>query len=168
MTPIPNRLREVGVNNLVYQVNRETLLNESIDNHQNDEGASTSSSTKRMPVPPVVTIVPPPIPVRNHVNDNTTVINNSNEKSRKQSEQPPELPPKTNRALAAAGKIACPASLNTPPAKTNPTVNKENQEVATPETEQVSPSHEGKLVQRHKSRAARRKMTEEEAIKELG
>jgi hypothetical protein len=95
-------------------------------------------------------------------------MNNNNEKSRKQSDQPPELPPKTNRAIAAAGKYVSPVNPSIPTAKTNPIVNKENQLVATPESESVSPSNEPKLVQRHKSKSARRRMTEEEAIKELG
>jgi hypothetical protein len=143
-------------------------VNEPNDNLQNNESLSTSSSTKRIPAPPIGSVVPPPIPVRNHVNDNTTAMNNNNGKFRKQSEQPPELPPKTNRALAAAGKFASPVSPNVSTAKTNPIVNKENHDIATAESEPVSPSHEGKLVQRHKSKSARRKMTEEEAIKELG
>jgi hypothetical protein len=95
-------------------------------------------------------------------------MNNNNEKSRKQSEQPPELPPKTNRTLATAGKFASPVSPNASTTKTNPIVNKENHHIATDESEPQSASPEGKLVQRHKSKSARRKMTEEEAIKELG
>jgi hypothetical protein len=152
------------VNNLVYQITRDTLVNEPNDNIQNNE----SLSTKRIPAPPIVSVVPPPIPVRTHANDNTTAMNNNNEKSRKQPDQPPELPPKTNRALAAAGKFSSPGNPNVPTAKTNPTVNKENHHLATAESEQVSPTNEGKLVPRHKPKNARRKMTEEEAIKELG
>jgi hypothetical protein len=150
-------------------VTRDTLTNEPVDHFPDNENLLTpSSSTKRIPAPPIVSAVPPPIPVRNHVNDNTTVMNNHNEKSRKQSDQPPELPPKSIRALAAAGKMASPINPNLPIGKTNPIVNKENHNVATGESEVTSPSHEGKLVQRHKSKNARRRMTEEEAIKELG
>lgn len=167
-TPNVGRLREVGLNNLVYQVNRDTLINEPNENHQTNESVPTLSSAKRPPPPAIPPVVPPPIPVRHHVNDNTTVMNNSNENSRKPADQPPELPPKTNRALAVGAKILPVTNPILPPVKTNPTVNKENQNGATAETEDPSPSHEGKLVQRHKSRTARRKMTEEEAIKELG
>lgn len=153
------------MNNLVYQVNRDTLMNEPNGNSQNNE----NPSTKRIPPPPNVTVVPPPIPVRHHTSENVPVMNNNNnEKPRKPTDQPPELPPKTNRAIAAAGKFASPNSPSTPNAKTNPTINKENQQVATPSSEAVSPSNEGKLIQRHKSKAARRKMTEEEAVQELG
>lgn len=138
-------------------------MNEPNDIPQNNENLST----KRIPVPPNNLVVPPPIPVRHHTNENTKTINN-NDKPRKPADQPPELPPKTNRAIAAAGKFASPNNPNVPTIKTNPTINKENQNVATAEHESVPPSNEGKLVQRHKSKTARRKMTEEEAIKELG
>jgi hypothetical protein len=47
-------------------------------------------------------------------------------------------------------------------------VNKENHHIATEESQPASPLHEVRLIQRQKSKSARRKMTEEEAIKELG
>ena len=122
---------------------------------------STTTKINRQNDPPAPPI-PPPIPVRNHVNGNTTEMSNINGKSRKQSDQPPELPPKTTRAIAAAGKYGSPTT------KTNPIVNKENHHDATVESEPVSPSHDVKLVQRHKSKNNRRRITEEEAIRELG
>ncbi|CAF1125720.1 unnamed protein product [Rotaria sordida] len=166
-TPISNQLREVGVNNLVYQINRDTLVNESIDNIQYNENLTTSSLIKPTPMQ---SIVPPPIPVRNHVNDDITVINNNNnnnEKSRKQTDQPPELPPKTTRVIAAASKITSPIHPIISTTKTNPIVNKENHQIVTPQTEPISPTHQEKLVARHKLKNNRRKMSEEEAIKEL-
>jgi hypothetical protein len=123
------------------------------------------SSAKRIPA---LSVVPPPIPVRNHVNDNNTAMNSNNEKSRKPSDQPPELPPKTARVMAAAGKFASPNNHVTSSDKPNPIINKENQQLATTESETASATHEEKLVQRNKTKANRRKMTEEEAVKELG
>jgi hypothetical protein len=112
--------------------------------------------------------IPPPIPVRNHITDNTTAITNTNEKSRKPSDQPPELPPKTVRIAATTGKFGSPVNPVVPTTKTNPIVNKENHHGATAESEPITPSNEPNLIQRQKSKSARRKMTEEEAIKELG
>jgi hypothetical protein len=112
--------------------------------------------------------MPPPIPVRNHINDKTTVMTNTNEKSRKHADQPPELPPKTIRVTATTGKFGSPVNPVVPTTKTNPIVNKENHHGATAESEPVIPSTETNLIQRHKSKSTRRKMTEEEAIQELG
>ncbi|CAF2365014.1 unnamed protein product [Rotaria sp. Silwood2] len=163
-TPVANRLREVGINNIVYQINRDTLVNEPLDNNQSSENLTTSSLAKPTSTHP---IVPPPIPVRNYVNDDTPVMNNSNGKSRKQADQPPELPPKTTRVIAAAGKIGSPVHPIIPTINKNPVINKENHQVVTAESESVSPTHQEKLVPRHKLKNNRRKMTEEEAIKEL-
>ena len=112
--------------------------------------------------------VPPPIPARNPIIDDITAMNNHIEKSHKQSEQPPELPPKTTRFVNPTSKFASPNKPAVASNKINPCVNKENQDVATPKLELMSSSHEAKLVQRHKSKNNRRKMTEEEAINELG
>lgn len=154
-TPVANRSREAGVDKLVYSINRDTLVNEPIDQLQNTESLATPPSGKRLP--------PPPIPVRNPANTNTTAMNSNNEKSPKIFDQPPELPPKTGRALAVPNKIA--STTHTTPAnnKTNPTINKENHQA-----ESVSTGQDGKLIPRHKPKTARRKMTEEEAINELG
>lgn len=165
MTPLANRLREVGINNAVYQVNRDTLVNESDPNIEHLP--ATSLSAKRPPPPPIVNPVPPPLPARNYTNENYTAMTNNSEKSRKQPEQPPELPPKIARAIVGTGKPPTSTHINTPVPKTNAT-NKENQTIAPTETEIVSPSHEIKPIQRHKSKNARKKMTEEEANKELG
>ncbi|UJR25286.1 hypothetical protein I4U23_006638 [Adineta vaga] len=153
-TPVANRSRDAGVNNLVYSIDRDTLVNEPIEQLQNTEALMTPPSTKRLP--------PPPIPVRNPINNNTTAMNSNNEKPPKISDQPPELPPKTSRAIAAAGKFS-PSTHTTPTNnKTNPIINKENQQA-----ESVSAAQDGKLIPRHKPKSARRKMTEEEAINEL-
>jgi hypothetical protein len=92
-------------------------------------------------------------------------MNSNNEKSRKQSDQPPELPPKTTRVMAVAVKFSSPVTTTS---KTNPIINKENHQIAKTESETASTTQDEKLVQRQKSKATRRKMTEEEAIKELG
>ncbi|CAF3093603.1 unnamed protein product [Rotaria socialis] len=167
-TPVANRLREVGVNNLVYQINRDTLVNEPHDILPSSGSPAVSSIAKVVPVHPTI---PPPIPSRNHINDDTIANNNNNNnnnnsgKYRKQAEQAPELPPKTVRLLATTGKVASPIHPMILTTKTNPIVNKENHNVATPESESLS--NQTKLVTRHKSKNNRRKMTEEEAIKEL-
>ncbi|CAF0787281.1 unnamed protein product [Adineta steineri] len=167
-TPVENRLQEVGVNNLVYSMTRDTLTNEQSENFQNNENLMTPSSTKRLPPPPIGSVAPPPIPVRAHASDNITAMNSNNEKFRKQSEQPPELPPKTTRVIAAGGKFSSPLNPVPSTQKANPIINKENQQVTTTtDSEVVSTTQDVKLIQRNKSKASRRKMTEEEAINEL-
>ncbi|CAF4420142.1 unnamed protein product, partial [Adineta steineri] len=133
-TPVENRLQEVGVNNLVYSMTRDTLTNEQSENFQNNENLMTPSSTKRLPPPPIGSVAPPPIPVRTHASDNITAMNSNNEKSRKQSEQPPELPPKTTRVIAAGGKFSSPLNPVPSTQKVNPIINKENQQVTTTTT----------------------------------
>ena len=118
-------------------------------------------STKRAPVPP-------PIPARHHPNGDPTTVNNAQGKSRKQTEQPPELPPKTGRAIAAAVKLVSPTNPVTPVANAHPIQNKENHQAVTPESEPAQLSQETNLVQRPRTKSTRRRMTEEEAIKELG
>jgi hypothetical protein len=110
-------------------------------------------TTKRTPPGSVLVL-----PVRQPGNGDITSTNNSNGKAR---EQPPELPPKTARVVAAGGKMAS--------SNMNPTVNRENQSAAAAAvSEPVIPPREAQPIQRHKSKSHRRKMTEEEAIKELG
>ena len=89
-------------------------------------------------------------------------------KSRQQTEQPPELPPKTGRAIAGAVKLVSPTNPFTPAANSHPIQNKENHQAVTPESAPVPLSQETNLVQRPRTKSTRRRMTEEEAIKELG
>jgi hypothetical protein len=51
---------------------------------------------------------------------------------------------------------------------TNPTINKDKHTGAVAVPDPVSPSNEPRLIQRAKSKYSKPKMTEEEAIKELG
>lgn len=136
-----------------------------MDNLQISTNPMTTPVEKPTPVHP---IVPPPIPARHPVIDDAATTNTNNGKLRKQPDQPPELPPKTTRVLVTGGKFASPSNTVVPTTKTNPAVNKENHHEGTPESDSVSPSHQAKLVQRHKTKNNRRKMTEEEAINELG
>ncbi|CAF4223018.1 unnamed protein product, partial [Rotaria magnacalcarata] len=48
-TPVANRLKEVGVNNLVYQINRDTLVNEPHDNLPSSGSPAISSIAKAAP-----------------------------------------------------------------------------------------------------------------------
>ena len=135
-------------------VDRETLVNEPNELVMNNEFTSSPMQMKRP-------VLPPPIPARNHVTIDTT--NNLNlDKNRKQNEQPPELPPKISRnppPLVKPTPIPSPVTV----ALVNPNIqlNKENHDIRTPETDV-------KLIQRQKSKNSRKKMTEEEAIQELG
>ena len=95
-------------------------------------------------------------------------MNSNHEKSPKTPDQPPELPPKTSRAIAAAGKFAAATHNATPNNKANPTINKENHQAGTPPVGLASTNQDEKLVPRQKPKSNRRKMTEEEAINELG
>lgn len=125
---------------------------------------ATTKPTRTQPT------APPPIPSRHPINGETLAHNNNdNGKARKQADEPPpELPPKTTRLMPVTGKTGTPVHPMIASAKGNPIVNKENQHAITPESEPVSSSNQPKLVQRHKTKNNRRKMTEEEAIQELG
>jgi hypothetical protein len=101
--------------------------------------------------------------VRHYGNGDIPSINNNNEKVRKPAEKPPELPLKTSRVIAAATKISSSAYVNV-----NPAINKENHPLAPSAPQLAPPSDELRPVERNKSKNHRRKMTEEEAIKELG
>ncbi len=105
--------------------------------------------------------------MRHNGNGDIPSINNNNEKVRKPAEKPPELPPelpiKTSRVIAAANKISSSTNVNA-----NPVINKENHPLAPSAPQLASPSQELRPVERNKSKNHRRKMTEEEAIKELG
>ncbi|CAF1188185.1 unnamed protein product [Adineta ricciae] len=158
-TPVASRTREAGVNNLVYSIDRDTLVNEPIEQPPVREPQTPSSSNKRLP--------PPPIPVRNPINNNTTAMNSNHEKSPKTPDQPPELPPKTSRAVVAAGKFAATTHNATLNNKPNPTINKENHQAGTSPVGSTSTNQDVKLVPRQKPKSNRRKMTEEEAINEL-
>lgn len=121
-----------------------------------------SPSTKYAPTIPI----PPSLPVRHNGNGNISSTNNKNEKPRKLPEKPPALPPKTAQVKAAANKLSSSPCVNT-----NRTINKENQPITPPPPappRPVSPSQELRPVERYKSKNQKRKMTEEEAIRELG
>jgi hypothetical protein len=149
-TPVQvNRTKDSNsVNKLVYQIHRDTLINESNDCLVNGEQMSSPLSVKR-------SAAPPPIPARNHVTVDLSLSNNGNDSARAMTEQPPDLPPKTLRALASGSKYTL---------ATNPIMNKENQTVPIAS----APFNDVPLIQRTKSKNNRRKMTEEEAIQELG
>jgi hypothetical protein len=143
---------------VVHQINRDTIINE--DNKSNEVlyASPSSPSTKNTP-----TANSPSLPVRNHGNGDIPSSPSSNGKARKQNEQTSNLPPRVPRAIPTTGKIPSPSK-----AQKNLPINKENLPVATAASEPGSPSCESQPIQRHKSRNLRRKMTEEEAIKELG
>lgn len=147
-TPIANR------NESMNSVDRETLVNEPTELVMSNELAPSPMQTKRP-------LLPPPIPARNHVTVEPT--NNSNlDKNRKQNDQPPELPPKINRNPTPLVKpTAIPSPVTVALVNPNIQLNKENHDIRTPETDV-------KLIQRQKSKNSRKKMTEEEAIQELG
>ena len=95
----------------------------------------------------------PDVPSTNRFNGNI----------RKPAERPPALPPKTARVAAAANKIVSSAN-----AKAAQVIDKENHPVAPLAPTRRSPKDEPRAIERNKSKVQRRKMTEEEAIKELG
>ncbi|CAF0820528.1 unnamed protein product [Adineta steineri] len=149
--------RKTGTNNPTYQINRDrdTLIN---TDRKSDEYTFSSTSPKRIPTTPVSF----PVPVRPYPNDNIPPVNNINGKLRKPSEQPPALPPKTVRVIAAANKMSSSSTT-----KASPVINKENHPIIPTAPVPVSPTHELRPIERTKSKNHRRKMTEEEAVKEL-
>ncbi|CAF4046690.1 unnamed protein product [Rotaria sp. Silwood2] len=159
-TPNYSQNRQGNRNNHMCQDNRDTLINEDIKSNEYLSASISPKSTKQPP------IVPPPfassLPVRHHSNSDSSLKNNINGKDHKQSNQPPELPPKTARVIAAAGK-----SSSSNKTIKSPTTNTNYRPPATPTSKDVSPSNELQPVHRQKSKSNRRKMTEEEAIKEL-
>ena len=139
-------------------MDRDTLMNESNEPFLNNNLIPpVAASSKRAPAPP--------IPARNHVNGDSPTSSTSNTKPTKPSDQPPELPPKSARVKAAGGKLASPVNLTVPIGQPNAVVNKENHDVVTVDD---ASAPEPQLIQRQKSKGSRRKMTEEEAVQELG
>ncbi len=153
---------QIIINNLNDQVNRETLI---IEDRKSSEYLSTSSSSSSTKPSPTVSVVTPPFFPGQHQDniDIPSTNNNINGKTRKQIEQKPESSPKPGRHLAPLTK-----GLSSPSTNTNPTINKGNHTGAVGISDHVFPPHELRPVQRAKSKYHRRKMTEEEAIKELG
>ncbi len=148
----PPENRQIGANN---PVNRDTIINEDNKSNEYLSALPPSSSTKR---PPNISIpISPSLAVRHHGNGDIPSSPSSNGKARK--EFTADLPPKVPRGISTTAKLPSPSK-----AQKNLPINKENHPTAEP----VSPVNEPQPIQRHKSRNHRRRMTEEEAIKELG
>ena len=89
--------------------------------------------------------------------------NGTHWKVHQKGDQPPELPSKIARYVPPTGKVFVP-KIPIP----NRTVNKENQPTVKKTPEPIPAPHEVRPIQRHKSKSQRRKITEEEAIMQLG
>ncbi|CAF0772544.1 unnamed protein product [Didymodactylos carnosus] len=105
--------------------------------------------------------LPPPLPPRDlndgHILTTITKINN------KAPRLPPELPPKTSAITNKFKKNTTPS-----PTQPFPIINKENTEQKmTDNNNNNNNDHDTPLVQRHKARHSKKRMTEEEAVKEL-
>lgn len=129
-------------------VKRDTLVNtDSKTSDYLSTSSSSSSSTKRSPTASVITSSSLPSSPNDHLESTLT---STNEKPRKL----PELSPKPPRAHPPVNKI--PAS---------PTTSRKG----TLTKEPADSSHDDRQpVQRLKSKFHRKKMSEEEAVKELG
>lgn len=153
--------------NIHDRVNRDTLIDAERKTSDYLSTSSSSSSNKRSPTVSVLTSSS--FPTVQHDNLEIPPANNNNnnthEKPRKHTEsKKPESSPKPPRAITATGKVPSSPSINT-----NPTMNKEIHIGATAVSDSVIPSHgDQQPIQRLRSKYHRRKMTEEEAIKELG
>lgn len=152
-TPLNSRpsTPQIGVKTTNEPVKRDTLVNnESKTSDYLSTSSSSSSSTKRSPTASVITSSSSPTSLNDHLE---TTLTSTNEKPRKL----PELSPKPPRANPPLNKI--------PPSPTTTrkgTLTKEH--VTAPD-----PPHDDRQpVQRVKSKFHRKKMTEEEAVKELG
>ncbi len=143
---------KIGVHNVLDPNNRETLINENRNSSGYLSTSSSSSSTKRSPTVSVVTSSSPS--VRSSDNGDILPTNNTNGKHQKQTEQKPEASPKPTRPFVPPVKVS-----------SSPTTNTKG---AVAISDPVFPPHDLRPVQRQKSKYHRRKMTEEEAIKELG
>ena len=137
----------IGIKTTNEPVKRDTLVNtESKTSDYLSTSSSSSSSTKRSPTVSVITSSSSPTGSNDHFE---TTLTSTNEKPRKL----PELSPKPPRANPPVNKI--------PP---SPTTTRKGTL-----TKEHDPPHDDRQpVQRIKSKFHRKKMTEEEAVKELG
>ncbi|CAF3826776.1 unnamed protein product [Rotaria sp. Silwood1] len=159
-TPTYLQNRQGNTNKHIYQDNRDTLINEDINANEYLSTSMSSNSSKQTPTVP--TPFASSLPVRHHSNSDIISKNNINGKEHKKSDQPPELPPKTARVIAATAKL-----LSSNNATKSPAINIDNHSPVTSTSQPVSSSNELQPVHRLKSKNNRRKMTETEAIKEL-
>ncbi|CAF1171676.1 unnamed protein product [Adineta ricciae] len=155
-TPTFPQTRQTGVNNLTYQIDRDTLINEEPKINE----FIPPISAKQLPQPSMPMIFSPAVRPQGKPDVPSTHRFNGN--IRKPAERPPALPPKTARVAAAANKLVSSAN-----AKATPVIDKENHPVAPLAPTRRSPTDEPRAIERNKSKVQRRKMTEEEAIKEL-
>lgn len=150
---------------MVYTIDRDTLINEPNDIITQTEKPVVSTSSIRPPPPP-----PPPLPalpVRFHQRTEPSVPLNT--KPSKQTDCVPELPPRTNRTQEP--------NNNKPSVTPNPGVtivnvnvgpNKENKEISASDAPNTKVDQEITPIGRKRTGQQGHRMTEEEAIKELG
>jgi hypothetical protein len=157
------------VKNTTDRINRETPIDSErkTSDYLSTSTSSSSSSTKRSPTVSSASLstvqqdnidVPP-------TNNNNHHHHHYHEKLHKQTEsKKPESSPKPSRAMTASGKISPSHLVNI-----NPMMHKEIHLATGGISDSTLPKHdEQQAIQRLRSKYHRRKMTEEEAIKELG
>lgn len=153
--------------NINDPVNRDTLIDTERKTSDYLSTSSSSSSNKRSPTVSVITSSS----IQTVQQDNIDIPSTNNNhhhhhgKPRKPAEQKkPESSPKPPRAITASSKVPSSPTINT-----NPMMNKEIHTGGAAASDPALQSHdEQQPIQRLRSKYQRRKMTEEEAIKELG
>ncbi len=150
--------------NINDPVNRDTLIDTERKTSDYLSTSSSSSSNKRSPTVSVIT--------SSVQQDNIDIPSTNNnhhhhhEKPRKPTEQKKlESSPKPPRAITASSKVPSSPTINTNPMMMNKEIHTGGAAASDPALQ----SHdEQQPIQRLRSKYQRRKMTEEEAIKELG
>ncbi|CAF0743419.1 unnamed protein product [Didymodactylos carnosus] len=150
------------VNNLVYLINHDTLMKDL--NSKSLSLTNTNGDVKQGGV-----VEPPPIPPRDLDSGNVLIMDTK--MNHKIARSPPELPPKTSALTNKYKKNTTPSpvQLQSPQHQLFPVVNKENIEKTNNDDNHNhnNNDHDTPLVQRHKSKSTKRRMTEEEAVKAL-
>ena len=150
-SPTPSRNKKPNGHIVVHPKNRDTLVQEDFPK---PSAIKTTRSPSVSAAATQIKIIKPSPGVQ------------SNGRVRSPSlEKPPELPTKTTRVAPPVAKKSVFALTVTP----NRLVNKENEPGRPPQVPLPAPTPpEAKPVQRNKSKSQRRKITEEEAIRDLG
>lgn len=149
---------------------RSTLVVDDIKTNQYMP-ASSPGTPKQSPTSSMTFLYN--LPVRHHSTGGTSSLNNNdNEKDQKRKLSPPELMPKPAKSDATMDKLSLMNSTHK-----NIPANKENNMSPLPSpkpavlpkpSQQSSEPTQHLPVQRPKTRIGKKKMTEEEAVKELG
>ena len=165
MTPSNSRrntpnYKHGSLNNHNDHTNRDTLVNE---HRKNDPYLSKSfvSPSKHFPTPS--SVLATSLPVRHHGSVSIFSTDNNNEQALKKNEQLSELPVKIIQSTTANGKKKSSHDVNK-----SPIIDKKNLIDVTATLKASCQTSEPQSIPRRESKTHKRKIMEEEAIRELG